>query len=296
MRANNLYIVVSAAAVVVASGASTDTITHGGTSIDMALVMIGNPGNPADTRYAADGYGAVGYTYRIGKYEVSENQWDAVVAASGSDLLTDPGYWTDDQPVAQISWHEAAMFCNWLTSGDVMADAYEINASGEVAAVDRNSAASVYSAVYVIPTEDEWYKAAYYAGSGGAYYDWPTGSDTAPSAVAEGTDPDTAVYGLAFGDPEPAAVDNCGGLSPYGTMGQGGNIWEWNELDIGWARGLRGGCYTGSGAGPLHASDRCFVSPTDEVHAYGFRVAEIPEPVCAAMLALGAAVLVRRRR
>jgi len=37
--------------------------------------------------------------------------------------------------------------------------------------------------IYVIPTEDEWYKAAYYAGSGYSLYAF--GTDTAPIA---GTD------------------------------------------------------------------------------------------------------------
>ncbi|MDP7691263.1 MAG: SUMF1/EgtB/PvdO family nonheme iron enzyme, partial [Vicinamibacterales bacterium] len=50
--------------------------------------------------------------YFIGKYEVTENQWDAVSGASTTDLLDDPGYWSGDQPVAEISWHESAMFCN----------------------------------------------------------------------------------------------------------------------------------------------------------------------------------------
>jgi len=75
-------------------------------------------------------------------------------------------------------------------------------------------------ATYVLPSDDEWYKTAYYSPDG-VYYDYPTGSDTAPTPVAGGTDPGTAVY-LQDLSQGPADIDNAGGLSPYGTMGQGG--------------------------------------------------------------------------
>lgn len=35
-------------------------------SVIIDTVPIGNPGNPADTRYATPGYGAVGYAYSLG--------------------------------------------------------------------------------------------------------------------------------------------------------------------------------------------------------------------------------------
>ncbi len=67
-------------------------------------------------------------------------------------------------------------------------------------------------------------------------------------AVAGGTAPGTAVYGQPGGQ-RLAAVDNAGGLSPYGTMGQGGNTWEWTESSWGpnsypdSSRGIRGGSH-----------------------------------------------------
>ena len=42
-------------------------------------------------------------------------------------------------------------------------------------AVTRN-----VSATWFIPTQDEWYKAAYYDGNTDMYYDYPTGTDTPP--------------------------------------------------------------------------------------------------------------------
>ena len=51
---------------------------------------------------------------------------------------------------------------------------------------------------YFLPSVDEWYKAAYLRPMHGVYYDYPTGSDTSPTAVASGTAADTAVYGQSF--------------------------------------------------------------------------------------------------
>ncbi len=100
-------------------------------------------------------------------------------------------------------------------------------------------------------SESEWYKAAYHNPAGSNYFLDPTGSDTAPTAVASGTAADTAVYGSVTN--APAGVEVAGGLSAYGTMGQGGNVWEWSEtaFDITnsspcEARVLRGGDWSGS--------------------------------------------------
>jgi hypothetical protein len=51
---------------------------------------------------------------------------------------------------------------------------------------------------FVLPSADEWYKAAYYDpnanGGVGGYLDYPTGSDMAPTAVSSGADVGTATY------------------------------------------------------------------------------------------------------
>ena len=59
----------------------------------------------------------------------------------------------------------------------------------------------------------------------GAYYDYPTGSNS-PLRGRERHDPGTAVSRQKMG---PADITQAGGLSPYGTMAQGGNVangWE----------------------------------------------------------------------
>ena len=256
-------------------------ITHGTTTINMDFVTVGNTDNVNDTH--GDGYGAVDYSYKIGTYEVSENQWDAVSGASTTDPLDDPGYWSGDQPVAQISWHEAAMFCNWLTSGDVTNGAYTIS-GGAVTAIDRAGAISTHGAVYVIPTENEWYKAAYYdpgKAGGAGYWDYPTMDDdpNPPDGIDSSTDTIfDAVFYEGYDQGHPNDVDDAGVLSHYGTMGQGGNVWEWNETAIGSSRGVRGGPW-GSYSLLLAASTRPRDDPSYENYGIGFRVASIEPPL-----------------
>ena len=76
-------------------------------------------------------------------------------------------------------------------------------------------------------------------------HDYANGSNTRPTAVASGTTANTAVYN---GQSGPADVDQAGGLSPYGVMGLGGNVFEWEESSFDLAnssgsssRGIRGG-------------------------------------------------------
>ena len=169
----------------------------------------------------------------------------------------------------------------------------------------RNSLAK-----YVLPSYNEWYKAAYFDPdkSGGAgYWDYATGSGSAPTAVASGTGTgangnNEAVYN---GQSSPADVILAGGLSPYGVIGFGGNAYEWEESSINLnnssgstSRGLRGGSWLND-SNYLRSSVRLDNDPShqDVAYAYiiGFRVANLPSsgpttPVPGPLPLFGAAV------
>jgi len=262
----------------------TQTITHGATTINMDFVIVGNPGNTADDTT----YGAVDYDYLVGQYEVTADQWEAVRTADsdvGNACLN-----TGAQPAGSITWHEAAKFANWLTSGSYDVGYYTI--TGGVASVpsgvshtDYAAANPSYARVYFIPTENEWYKAAYYDPnkSGGAgYWDYPTGSDTKPTAEAPpGTDMvnGSANFNAGLGGPtDVGSYTYKPSDSPYGTFDQGGNIMEWTEAGD-FNRIIRGGTYVYIGLGDqdgMNAAYRAEYGPQNEYPAMGFRVSALP--------------------
>ena len=309
------------AVALLATTAWADTITHGGTTVTVDFVTVGNPGNDGNTavtggRGGTTGWGSVGYNYRIGTYAVSTNQYEMVVGADEGDLLDGSSDWVGDQPAAggSLGLAEMAMFANWLTSGDVTQGAYGIANNVDLGRVeltgtDRPSALATYATVYVLPTDDEWYKAAYHKNNGvtGDYWIYTTSSDDTPTAVAGGTDPDTFVGGSQS---EPADVGNSGGLSPYGSMGMGGNIWERTETLIPESHSrytvdpvlysVRGGSYTRDASRIDWDYGMLSKDAWDNSNAQGFRVAAlvgIPEPGSMTLLLCGLVmVLIKRRR
>ena len=220
------------------------TVTHGSTSVTLEMVDVGDAGNAADANSFTGDYGDVDYDYKIGKYEISVDQWDTVIGAAPLAGHT----WSGNQPVANVRLFEAAKFANWLTSGDPTMGVYTLGGLPTVTAIDREGALDTYGTIFVLPTNDEWHKAAFYVSSTGTYQKHPTGA-ARPTAVTGGTGQDTAVY-LYAGEASPTApadIDNAGGLSPYGTMGQPGNVQEYVEgLVVSTGPYFRGGAYSGS--------------------------------------------------
>jgi len=281
---------------------------------------VGNAGNADDTH--GDGYGGVGYEYRISKYEVTAGQYTEflnAVAATDDNGLYNSSMWTSnygckiqqsgspgsytysvaadwaDRPVNYVSWYDAARFANWTTTGNTETGVY--NTSTWAALAHETAAADLgVSTAYFIPTENEWYKAAYHKNDGvtGNYFEYPTSSDSTPSNDLIDPDPgNNATYSIAgvdytIGSPywrtEVGAHENS--ESPYGTFDQGGNVWEWNETAIGSSRGVRGGSFSSYDAG-LHASHRGNDDPTFEGYGIGIRVASIPEPGSITLLVCG---------
>jgi formylglycine-generating enzyme required for sulfatase activity len=283
-----------------------DVFGSGANSFEIEFVTIGNPGNAPDTTGSPNPAGSVPYPYRIGRYEVSEEMIAKANALGALGITKDAR--GPDKPATNISWFEAARFVNWLNTRTGSAPAYKFDASGNFQLWNemdagynpanrfRNSRAA-----YFLPSADEWYKAAFFDPVNGVYWDYPTGSNSPPIAVASGTAPGTAIVmqGIAAG---PADIMTAGGLSPYGTMAQGGNAWEWEETELDLLndnpiarRGGRGGGWDAFPSS-LSATIRSDGSPLQPPIGAGFRVASIiPEPSTVALMGMACLALLGAR-
>jgi formylglycine-generating enzyme required for sulfatase activity len=284
---------VLAALIVIVSArfAFGDTFGSGVNAFDLEFVVIGNAGNAQDTTGTPNPAGALPYRYRMGKFEVSR---DMVMKANGAGglgiTMASIGGDRAEMAASGITWFEAATFVNWLNTSTGHAPAYKFDGnafelwqSGDAGYNSANLFRN-RNAFYFLPSTDEWYKAAFYDPQAGVYYDYPTGSDTAPTPVAGGTAANTAVFQQPI-DYGPADIMLAGGLSHYGTMGQGGNVWEWEETELDLVndstsstRGLRGGAWS-SIFFMLRATGRIGGNPSFGYGDAGFRVASIAAPV-----------------
>jgi len=290
-------------------------------AVTIAWTPVGNPGNPADQGGFDGAVGSVAYDYQIGTYEVTNAQYVEFLNAkaasdpyglyntqmgSGFGGITRSGVDGSysysvrrdrgDMPVNYESFYDALRFVNWLNNGqgngDTETGAYTLLGGTAVPSngttVARNAGATI-----VLPTEDEWHKAAYYS-PGGVYYDYPAGSNAQTICAAPTSTPNRANCQNAVGD-FTIVGSYSGSASPYGTFDQGGNAEEWTETNILGNRVVRGGYF--SFPFPLEsASASKSEGPTDENSTYhGFRVAMIPEPDTGLLVIAGLVGLARSR-
>jgi formylglycine-generating enzyme required for sulfatase activity len=278
--------------------------------VSIPFVSVTNAGNEPDFT----GKGAVVYSFRIGKYEVNNNQYAAFLNAVAADdphqlyntnmaasvhggiersgapgehaYTVKPGM--GHQAVVWVDFHDALRFCNWLHNGQPTGPqdpsttedgAYTLTSD----AVAANTVARNPQARFWLPSDDEWYKAAYHqpvaaAGDASSYWRYPTRSNDPPFSEAPpgghnsaNVCCDTERKGTPVG-----AYINC--PSYYGTFDQAGNVQEWTEeIVFVTNRRLRGGSWNYN---EFYAEsvDLDFDTTDYTEDAIGFRVAGTAEP------------------
>lgn len=315
-----------------------------GVTFDWAFV--GNAGNNPDDRImskggAADmttGYGAVDYDFRIAKQHVTNTQYTEFLNSvdpagdrpfelynsnmSNSVIGTDGRSYTggidfdsaapagtkyatksgqENYPATWINWTSGARFVNWLSNGQGTGDTENGVYDMSLNVPERSPDASFF-----LPSEDEFYKAAYYDpnkdGSGG-YWEYGIQADTPPTSEAPaggttsanrsddsgnartywqrngGTFDDSVDYLTEVGAYEDAT-------SHYGLHDVDGLMYQWTEASrmVNTFRGpeelpiYRGGAWY-YGADSSGASHRNAYSFREVVsyHWYGLRIAALPD-------------------
>jgi formylglycine-generating enzyme required for sulfatase activity len=256
-------------------------------------VTIGGTGVAADTT----GYGGVSYSYLISRYEVTGAEFGAAVTAD-SRVGTYVSQ-TANSSAEYISWYEAAKYCNWKTSGDAYLGAYTHDVNGTFMGIDRASAISMYGIVYALPTENEWYKAAYWRDDVSDQWSlYANGTDATPTwGTTAGWNYRDGTYGYATANQRPWEV-GYGAQEQNGTYDMMGNVWEWVEDSYNDSKDVLRGGSNGDSAASLSSVARGGGYPDREYSATGFRVVMIPEPGTALLFGIGGigAWLLRRNR
>jgi formylglycine-generating enzyme required for sulfatase activity len=225
-----------------------------------------------------------------------------------------------DKPANFVSWFDAARVSNWLHNGaqtygstDATASAPQNNGAYTLGTATGGTApAKNAGAQFYIPTENEWYKAAYYnptlSNGAGGYRLYGNGFDSAPTAVTadefgNGSAGTGSILGSGTGNfanyanaagwngqtGNVTTVGTNGAASYYGAFDMSGNVWDWNDLDgtSGSSRGIRGGNWFND-ASVVSSAFRGTEPPSGEFASTGFRLASpVPEPATLGMASVG---------
>jgi len=290
----------------------TESFGSGVNQFSIEFVEVKYANNSSYINSSPNPVGSVAYNYNMGKYEISR---DIIQKANNAGTLAITlqdmsayGGNSISRPATGISWLEAAKFVNYLNTSKGFQVAYSFSGSSLQLWDPLNSTGGNRfrnkNAQYFLPSVDEWFKAAYYNPSSNSYSTYATGSNSVPTSVFSGTASNSLVYNLAE-NAGPADVNNCGGYSFFGTIGQSGNACEILETandgindQVNEDRMKRGGSWYFNNFLASNATGEFFTAPIAEWVDQGFRVASVPEPSALSLLAmgLGGLAILRRRR
>jgi sulfatase modifying factor 1 len=149
------------------------------------------------------------HNYEIGKYEITQDEWIAVMNSNPSVFLG------KDNPVDRISWYDAVAFCNALSMREGLDAAYTIDGT--------NVVCNFFSHGYRLPTEAEWE----YACRAGTVTDRYSGNISSVSTASfRERNLDTIAWYRFNSD---STTHPVGKLEPnsFGLYDMQGNVTEW---------------------------------------------------------------------
>ena len=295
---------------------SADTFGTGANQFTLDFVSISGASNPTSgipSQDPAFTFIGVNYNYRIGTYEITNDQWNKFTAAYGTvtgsplNAYDNNSTTTGLNPINNVSWYEAAQFANYLNTstrhqavykftgtihtGDYTLAVWDVTDAG----YDASNPYRNKNAFYFLPTENEWVKAAYWNGTNLQTY----ANASVDDLISGKPDPTKWNYYPSPGSEFWAVGRGVEELN--GTYDMMGNIYEWMESSysgdylLGSPRVNRGGSYF-SDYFSISSGIRSASNLYSEDIRRGFRVASIPEPATVALLAFGGLAVLRKRK
>jgi serine/threonine protein kinase/formylglycine-generating enzyme required for sulfatase activity len=154
-------------------------------------------------------------SFAIAAQEVSVKQYRVFLKENpGVDhpgsFATDP----EEGPMNNISWYDAAAYCNWLSRREGLPECYEPNQRGQYAAGMKIKPDALGLGGYRLPTEAEWEYACRAGAETSRYY---------------GASDDLLGRYAWYVNTSPDRAQPCGRLLPneFGLFDMLGNVWEW---------------------------------------------------------------------
>ena len=278
----------------------------------MGFVRVGNANNRPDR----NGRGCVPYEYEIARCAISNEDWCEFLNAVGEKAVA-LGLWHKDmqggvlggigrsyisgedaasplfavkpgwekKPVTYITYTGVMRYCNWLMTGDTEKGAYDLTVTPP-----RRLA----GAKYVLPSDDEWYKAAYWDSEAKRYWKYPTRSNEIPSQEQANFERDDHFSQLAL-TPQSSQTSKPPNLqtsffyladvdayadspSPCGALQMGGNVWEFLEdcFENPLGNKLRGGSFGYTETG-LSAANVDFGKYDKRCYVFGARICRMKD-------------------
>jgi formylglycine-generating enzyme required for sulfatase activity len=161
----------------------------------------------------------------MGLKEVTNREFRAFTPEHDSGAFKGKTLNQDDQPAVQVTWEQAARFCNWLSLKEKLPPVY-VEVNGELRST------SPIGNGYRLPTEAEWEFCARY-GATARSWKYPWGESYPPPAksvnIADASAADILTLTLeTYQDAYPTAAP-VGAFppNPEGLFDLGGNVAEW---------------------------------------------------------------------
>ena len=280
---------------------------------------VGDAGNPAQSSGVNAGLGSVAYNFKMGATEVTTTEYAEFLnekAKTDNFSLYNPAMTgigitrtgisgsfqynvtasLANRPIAYTSYFDAARYVNWLTNGkgswSTESGTYTITGTGSSTTVGPR-ATNPTSTMFVLPNQNEWYKAAFYNATLNTYSTWQV-ADSQPGVTPVAGQPTGTSRTVNMNNVR-TQTTNVGAYALndtfYGMFDMLGNVAEWSENQSGTNARVWSGSFGNSiNASQWGSASQQFRARTYEAVGQGFRVGQIapvPEPSTYALAGLG---------